>query len=75
MFPPGGELSVFPNSEEKFQHLLFNLHRMFTNYSLDIDIGKYSNYHIMTLKAQITVVEQMHLVNHYIGILISCMGY
>ena len=41
MFPPGGQLSVFPNSEEKFQQLLFNMHRMFSNYSLDIDIGMY----------------------------------
>ena len=26
MFPPGGKLSAFPNSEEKFQHLLHNLY-------------------------------------------------
>lgn len=44
MFPPGGQWSVFPNAEEKYQHLLFNLHRMFANHSLNIDIGMYSWY-------------------------------
>jgi len=41
MFPPGGELSVFPNSEEKFQQILHNLHRMHSNNSLSTPLGKY----------------------------------
>ena len=41
MFPPGGELSAFPNSEEKWQHLIHNMFRMFGNQSLDIKWGKW----------------------------------
>ena len=41
MFPPGGRLSAFPNSEEKFQHLLHNLHRMFPNQSQEVAEGKW----------------------------------
>ena len=37
----GGELSVFPNSEEKFQHLLHNLDRMHPNQSLYTPLGKW----------------------------------
>eukprot|EP01084_Bolivina_argentea_P232232 391455_1 len=43
MFPPGGELSSFPNSEEKFQQLLGNLHRMFPNQSLGTPLGHWKN--------------------------------
>eukprot|EP01083_Nonionella_stella_P121588 365379_1 len=31
MFPPGGRLSAFPNSEEKYQMILHNLHRLWAN--------------------------------------------
>eukprot|EP01084_Bolivina_argentea_P158397 275921_1 len=41
MFPPGGELSIFPNHEEKWQHILHNIHRMFTNCSLTLPACKY----------------------------------
>eukprot|EP01083_Nonionella_stella_P089890 251031_1 len=41
MFPPGGRLSAFPNSEEKVQHIIHNLFRMWGNYSLDIKYGKW----------------------------------
>ena len=47
MFPPGGELSVFPNSEEKFQHALHNMHRMHKNPNatdiINVDITKWFN--------------------------------
>eukprot|EP00484_Ammonia_sp_Unknown_P030926 CAMPEP_0197024200 /NCGR_PEP_ID=MMETSP1384-20130603/4811_1 /TAXON_ID=29189 /ORGANISM="Ammonia sp." /LENGTH=912 /DNA_ID=CAMNT_0042452547 /DNA_START=130 /DNA_END=2868 /DNA_ORIENTATION=+ len=42
-FPPGGEYSAFPNSEEKFQQILHNLHRMFANQTLGTSYGKYPN--------------------------------
>ena len=42
MFHPGGELSSFPNSEEKVQHLMHNMFRMFANQSLDIKWGKWT---------------------------------
>ena len=35
----GGELSAFPNSEEKFQQILHNLHRMHSNNSLWTPLG------------------------------------
>merc|ERR550525_1867537 len=41
MFPPGGQLSAFPNSEEKYQQFLHNLHRMHPNQSLETPIGKW----------------------------------
>jgi len=41
MFQPGGELSAFPNSEEKAQQLLHNMFRMFPNESLVIKWGKW----------------------------------
>ena len=45
MFPPGGELSVFPNSEEKFQMALHNMHRLHktpnTSDIEDVDITKW----------------------------------
>ena len=48
MFPPGGRLSVFPNSEEKFHHALFNMHRMHytpnTTGIENIDITKWWKY-------------------------------
>ena len=41
MFPPGGELSSFPNSEEKVQHIMHNMFRMFPNESLELKWGKW----------------------------------
>ena len=45
MFPPGGRLSVFPNSQEKFQHALHNMHRMHKNPNLtaiqNVDITRW----------------------------------
>ena len=43
MFYPGGELSAFPNSEEKVQHIMHNMFRMFANVSLEIKWGKWRN--------------------------------
>ena len=40
----GGELSAFPNSEEKFQHLLHNLHRMHSNNTLYTPLGGRTAY-------------------------------
>eukprot|EP01084_Bolivina_argentea_P100457 180369_1 len=42
-FYPGGKLSTFPNSEEKYQHILHNMFRVFTNQSLSIKYGKWIN--------------------------------
>eukprot|EP01083_Nonionella_stella_P181435 649962_1 len=41
MFYPGGRLSSFPNSEEKFQMLLHNLWRMWGNVTRNLPLGKY----------------------------------
>eukprot|EP01083_Nonionella_stella_P098909 278198_1 len=38
-FFPGGAISTFPNSEERFQHILHNMHRMFPNNSLATPLG------------------------------------
>ena len=42
MFPPGGELSAFPNSEEKYKHVMHNMFRMFPNESIEIIWGKWT---------------------------------
>ena len=36
MFPPGGQLSAFPNSEEKAQQIFKNMFRMYANESLSM---------------------------------------
>eukprot|EP01083_Nonionella_stella_P009616 27610_1 len=41
-FRPGGALGTFPNSEERFQHILHNMHRMFPNSSLATRLGSYA---------------------------------
>eukprot|EP01083_Nonionella_stella_P303067 1047587_1 len=41
MFPPGGRLSAFPNSEEKYQMILHNLWRMWGNDTRDLKWGRY----------------------------------
>eukprot|EP01084_Bolivina_argentea_P111289 198625_1 len=40
-FEPGSKIGVFPNSEERMQHQMHNMFRMFANDSRDIPLGKY----------------------------------
>eukprot|EP01083_Nonionella_stella_P186140 680673_1 len=41
-FAPGSAWGTFPNSEERFQHILHNMHRMFPNSSLATRLGSYA---------------------------------